>query len=103
MTTAELCEAAGVSRSAVRVWLEAGLLEADRGGNPSGGCVMVFGAGQLERARLIKQLLRKRVRFAHLAGTDLAAVEGQAYIVFDGSSLRVCRDAAAAIATGPVT
>jgi hypothetical protein len=58
----------------------------------------VFAPGQLERARLVKTLLQKGVRFAHLAGADLTAA-GQAYIVFDGHELRACPDAASAIAT----
>jgi hypothetical protein len=59
----------------------------------------VFAPGQLERARLVKELSRKGVRLARLAAADLAAFEaGQAYVVFDGSEFRACRDAAAAIA-----
>jgi DNA-binding transcriptional MerR regulator len=63
MTTVELCEKAGLSRCTINNWLEAGLLEAEKVGNPGGGCRRVFGAGQLERARLVKMLLQKGVRF----------------------------------------
>jgi hypothetical protein len=33
-----------------------------------------------------------------LARADLADLDGKAYVVYDGHELRVCRDAAAAIA-----
>jgi DNA-binding transcriptional MerR regulator len=99
MTTTELCESAGLSRSTVQQWLECGFLEAENVGIPGGGVRRVFAPSQLERARLVKELSRKGVRLARLAAADLAAFEaGQAYVVFDGHELRACRDAAAAIA-----
>jgi hypothetical protein len=45
----------------------------------------------------VKALLRKGVSPARLAASDLA-FDNQAYVVYDGSELRACRDAAAAIA-----
>jgi hypothetical protein len=97
MTTLELCVAVGICRSTCQNWLEAGLLEAENVGIPGGGVRRIFAPGQLERARMLKMLLRKGVPLAHLAGTDLA-VDGQAYVVYDGRELRACRDATAAIA-----
>jgi hypothetical protein len=97
MTTLELCEAAGICRSTVQNWMEAGLLEAENVGIPGGGVRRIFAPGQLELARMLKMLLGKGVPPAQLASTDLA-VDGQAYIVYDGHELLACRDAAAAIA-----
>jgi hypothetical protein len=48
----------------------------------------VFDVGQLQRARLLKILLRKGVKLGQLAGADLA-FDDQAFIVFDGHGLRV--------------
>jgi hypothetical protein len=64
-----------------------------------GGCRRVFAPGQLERARLVKALLRKGVSLGRLVASDLSFDAGQAYVVYDGHELRACRDAAAAIAT----
>jgi hypothetical protein len=57
-----------------------------------------FAADQVQRARLIKQLVRKGVTFGHLARTNLALDPGEAFVVYDGRELRACPDAAAAIA-----
>ena len=97
MTTLELCEAAGLSRTTVQQWIEAGYLRAENVGLPGGGVRRVFDVGQLERARLLKMLLRKGVRLAQLAGAADLSFDGSAYVVYDGSELRACRDAAAAI------
>jgi DNA-binding transcriptional MerR regulator len=98
MTTTELCESAGLSRSNVQQWLECGLLEAENVGIPGGGVRRIFAPGQLERARLVKALLRKGVSLARLAAADLSFEASQAYVVYDGRELRACRNAAAAIA-----
>jgi excisionase family DNA binding protein len=68
MTTNELCESAGLSRSTVEQWLESGLLEAEKMEIRGGGCRRVFAPGQLKRARLVKALLRKGVSLGRLAG-----------------------------------
>ena len=82
MTTTELCEAAGLSRSTVQQWLECGFLEAANVGIPGGGVRRVFARGQLERACLVKALLRKGVSLARLAASDLSFEAGQAYVVY---------------------
>jgi hypothetical protein len=96
MTTLEFCNAAGICRSTLQQWIEAGYLRAENVGLPGGGMRRVFDAGQLSRARLLKALLRKGVPLAQIAGADLA-FDGQAFIIFDGHELRACRDAADAI------
>ena len=58
-----------------------------------------FSPDQAERARLIKVLQNKGAKLSQLARADLADLAGKAFVVFDGSELRACRDAAAAIAT----
>lgn len=98
MTTLELCESAGLSRSTVQQWLESGFLEAENVGIPGGGVRRVFAPGQLERARLVKALLRKGVSLGALAGSDLSFDAGVLFVVYDGHELRACRDADAAIA-----
>jgi hypothetical protein len=67
-------------------------------GIPGGGHRCELAPNQLERARLVKALLRKGVSLARLAASDLSFDAGQAYVVYDGQELRACRDAAAAIA-----
>jgi excisionase family DNA binding protein len=52
MTTNELCELAGLSRSTVQQWLECGFLEAENVGIQGGGVRRILAPGQLERARL---------------------------------------------------
>jgi hypothetical protein len=52
----------------------------------------IFAPGQLERARMLKMLLRKGVPLAHLAGTDLA-VEGQAYRRTSSTTATSCEHA----------
>jgi hypothetical protein len=98
VTTLELCELAGICRSTVQKWLESGLLEARLVGVPGGGCRRELDPGQLEKARLIKALIQKGVPTIEISAADLAFA-GQAYVVFDGRSLRPCRDAATAITT----
>jgi DNA-binding transcriptional MerR regulator len=98
MTTNELCESAGLSRLQVQMWLESGFLEAEKVGIRGGGYRRLFASGQLERARLLKALLRKGVSLARLVAADLSFDTGQAYVVYDGHELRACRDATAAIA-----
>ena len=99
MTTRELCESAGLSQYQVQCWLETGLLEAETVGIPGGGCRFEFAAGQLERARVLKALHQKGVPLGRLAAAGVSFDSGQAFVVYDGSELRPCRDAAAAIAT----
>jgi DNA-binding transcriptional MerR regulator len=99
MTTKELCQAVGVGQSALQMWLQSGFLQAENIGIPGGGKRRMIAPGQLERARLLKALLRKGVSLARLAAADLSFDAGQAFVVYDGHELRACRDAAAAIAT----
>jgi DNA-binding transcriptional MerR regulator len=98
MTTKELCQAVGVGQWTLQMWLESGFLQAENIGIPGGGCRRVFAPSQLERARLLKALLRKGVSLGRLAASDLSFDAGQAYVVYDGHELRACRDAATAIA-----
>jgi len=58
-----------------------------------------FTAGQAARARLLKILHNKGMKLSQLARVANLALDDQAFIVYDGHDLRVCRDAAAAIAT----
>jgi DNA-binding transcriptional MerR regulator len=81
MTTIELCASAGLSRSTVQQWLEFGFLEAENVGIPGGGVRRIFTPGQLERARLVKALLRKGVSLARRAAAELSFEAGQAYVV----------------------
>ena len=62
MTTKELCQAVGVGQSALQMWLQSGFLQAENIGIPGGGCRRIFAPGQLERARLLKALLRRAFR-----------------------------------------
>ena len=48
---------------------------------------------------MIKALHQKGATLAQLARSNLKFDSGQAFVVYDGSELRICRDAAAAIAT----
>jgi DNA-binding transcriptional MerR regulator len=64
MTTNEFCESSGLAPRELRRWLETGLLEAETIGIPGSGNRYVFALGQLERARLVKALLRKGVSLA---------------------------------------
>jgi hypothetical protein len=99
MTTHELCESVGLSQYLVSTWLETGLLKAETIGIPGGGRRFQFAAGQLERARVLKALHQKGVPLGRLVAADLTLDAGPAYIVYDGSELRACRDATVAIAT----
>jgi hypothetical protein len=56
-----------------------------------------FGDDQIERVRLVRTLQSKGVELAQLAGKNLA-FPGEKYIIFDGTKLHGCPDAAAAIA-----
>jgi len=81
-------------------WLESGLLQADEMvGRAGGGLRREFTAGQAARARLLKILHNKGMKLSQLARVANLALDDQAFIVYDGHDLRVCRDAAAAIAT----
>jgi hypothetical protein len=57
-----------------------------------------FAPDQVARALPIRELKRKGVTLAQLAGKDLAFLENERFVVFDGQQLRTCRDAEAAIA-----
>jgi hypothetical protein len=98
MTTNELCELVGVTQYEFRTWLESGLVEGRSVSIPGRhGRHFEFDAGQLARARLLKELHRKGVPLDRLAGIDLGFNE-QRYVVYDGDRLRGCRDATTAIA-----
>jgi DNA-binding transcriptional MerR regulator len=99
MTTTEFCQAAGLSGHELRHWLDCGLLDAGQAGRAGGGLRREFTADQAERARLIKALHQKGATLAQLARSNLKFDSGQAFVVYDGSELQICRDAAAAIAT----
>jgi hypothetical protein len=100
MTTAELCESAGLTPRELQNWIENGLLDVEMVGRTSGGGVRrEFTADHAERARLIKALQNKGAKLSQLARADLAGLAGKAFVVFDGNELRPFRDAAAAIAT----
>jgi hypothetical protein len=100
MTTEEFCASAGITSGELKSWLETGLLEPGEmvGRSTGGGLRSEFTVGQAERARVIKALHRKGVSLAQLARCNLTFDPGQAFVVLDGNELRVCRDAAAAIA-----
>jgi hypothetical protein len=95
MTTTELCESTGVTPRELQNWIENGLLDAEMvGRNSDGGVRMEFTAAQAERPRLIKALQNKGAKLSQLARADLADLAGKAFVVFDGSELRACPDAA---------
>jgi DNA-binding transcriptional MerR regulator len=99
MTTTKFCESAGLTPRELQNWIDAGLLEADEMvGRAGGGLRREFTAEQAAHARLIKILHSKGVKLSQLARVANLAFDGQ-YVVYDGESLRACRDAAAAIAT----
>jgi DNA-binding transcriptional MerR regulator len=98
MTTTEFCECTGLTPREVQNWLESGLLEADEMVGIPGGR-REFTAEQAARARVLKILHDKGVKLSQLARVANIAFDSQAFIVCDGQDLRVCRDAAAAIAT----
>jgi hypothetical protein len=99
MTTTELCESAGLTPRELQNWIDNGLLDAGRVGRSAGGGVRrEFTADQAERARVIKALQSKGAKLSQSARADLAGLAGKAFVVFDGSELLACRDAAAAIA-----
>jgi hypothetical protein len=98
MTTTELCASAGLTSRELQNWIDNGLLEADHvGRTAAGGLRREFSPDQAARARVLKTLHTKGVKLSQLARANLA-FDGQAYVVYDGHELRVCRDAAAAIA-----
>jgi hypothetical protein len=96
MNTTEFCVSARLTSRELQDWLEHGLLEADKVSNPAGGVRREFTADQAARARVLKTLHTKGVKLSQLARANLA-FDGQAYVIYDGHELRVCRDAAAAI------
>jgi len=97
MTTAAFCAATGLKPRELENWLDAGLLEpADMVGRTDCcGLRREFNSGQVERARLLKQLQKRGAKLYQLARANLS-FDGR-YIVYDGDELRTCRDAAAAI------
>jgi hypothetical protein len=96
MTTVQLSESAGLTQYQIQLFLESGLIQAATVGISGGGRRFEFDAGQLQRARLLKQLRLKGVPLSRLATSDLS-FDGEAYLVFNGDRLRACKDAAAAI------
>ena len=100
MTAQEFCASSGLNPKELPTWLETGLLApADMVGRSAGGLRRDFTADQAERARVIKALRQKGATPARLARSNLTFDSGQAFVVYDGHELRVCQDAAAAIAT----
>lgn len=97
MTTSELCRTTGLTRGKVEILIESGLIEPVEPAAGSGHR-HEFADTQVERALLIRELRRKGVTLAQLAGKDLARLENERFVVFDGNQLRTCRDAEAAIA-----
>ena len=97
MTTQELIRSTGLTRGKVGILIESGLLEPVE---PAAGTGhrREFSADQVARALLIRELRRKGVTLAQLAGRSLAFQESERFVVFDGQQLRACRDAEAAIA-----
>ena len=86
MTMSEFCDRTHLTGAQVYTLRAAGLIRPD------------MPASQVEFARLIKALQNKGAKLSQLARADLAGLVGQAFVVYDGSELRICRDAAAAIA-----
>jgi hypothetical protein len=68
------------------------------GRTSGGGIRREFTADQAERARVIKALHQKGATLAQLARSNLKFDSGLAFVVYDGHELRICRDAATAIA-----
>jgi hypothetical protein len=87
MTMTEFCDRTRLTGAQVYTLRAAGLIRPD------------MPDSQVEFARLIKALQNKGAKLSQLARADLAQLAGKAFVVFDGSELRACRDAAAAIAT----
>ena len=86
MTMSEFCDRTHLTGAQVYTLRAAGLIRPD------------MPASQVEFARLIKALQNKGAKLSQLARADLAGLAGKAFVVFDGSELRACRDAEAAIA-----
>ena len=57
-----------------------------------------FAPAQVVRALVIRELKRKGMTLAQLTSRNLAFLENERFVVFDGQHLRTCRDAEAAIA-----
>jgi hypothetical protein len=86
MTLSEFCDRTHLTGAQVNILRAAGLIRSD------------MPASQVEFVRLIKALQSKGATLSLLARADLAGLAGKAFVVFDGSELRACPDAAAAIA-----
>jgi hypothetical protein len=90
MTLSEFCDRTHLTCAQVYTLRAAGLIRPD------------LPASQVEFARLIKALQNKGAKLSQLARADLAGLAGlagKAFVVFDGSESRACRDAVVAIAT----
>ena len=97
VTTSELCRTTGLTRGKVGILIESGLIEPVEPAAGTGHRLQ-FTRDQVERALLIRELKRKGVTLARLAGKDLAFLETARFVIFDGDRLRACSDAEAAIA-----
>ena len=98
MTTEQLCQFTELTPHQIQDLIQTGILKAELVSKPGGGRHREFAADQVQRALVLKALHLKGISLSRLARADLA-FDGQAYVVYDGSELRGCRDAAAAIAT----
>jgi hypothetical protein len=97
MTTAQFCQAAGLTAREVQNWLNNGLLKAELVSQP-GGLRREFTDDQAAHARLLKALHAKGATLAQLARATLPPAGQASYVVFDGRELQACRDASSAIA-----
>jgi hypothetical protein len=91
MTLEELCKKSNLSAGRAEAWIESGLIM------PVAGRRREFDLSQVQRVHLIKELQRKGVELAQLAGRDLS-FRDEKFVVFDGHELRACANAETAIA-----
>jgi hypothetical protein len=98
MTSTEFCNLTGLTPKTLNHWIYRGAIKAELvDGRGRGFRRREFTEEHVERVRIVKALLGKRIPFVEMMGRpDLFTA---AYIVFDGYRVQPCQDAAAAIAT----
>jgi hypothetical protein len=67
MTTTEFCDRPGLNPRKLTNWIMNGLLQAQLVDKPHGGFRRELGPEHVERVRILKALLAKRIPFSQLA------------------------------------
>jgi len=97
MDTPEFCNRTGISPQKLTVWIMNGVLSAELVDKPHGGYRRELTEAHVQRVRLAKALLGKRIPFSELSRRP--ELFDAPYVVYDGREARPCKDAGQAIAT----